>query len=49
MLSLHLRLSPESADRILIEQMQGRTDKTGQFVLDKAFQDMEKNRGSSEE
>jgi tetratricopeptide (TPR) repeat protein len=29
----HLRLFPESADRILIEQMQGRTDKTGQFVL----------------
>src|SRR5262249_46770078 len=29
----NLRLFPESSDRILIEQMQGRTDKTGQFVL----------------
>jgi tetratricopeptide (TPR) repeat protein len=29
----NLRLFPESADRILIEQMQGRTDKTGQFML----------------
>jgi tetratricopeptide (TPR) repeat protein len=29
----NLRLFPESADRILIEQMQGRTDKRGQFVL----------------
>jgi tetratricopeptide (TPR) repeat protein len=29
----NLRLFPESADRILIEQMQGRTDKSGQFVL----------------
>jgi tetratricopeptide (TPR) repeat protein len=29
----NLRLFPESADRILIEQMKGRTDKTGQFVL----------------
>lgn len=28
-----LRLFPESSDRILIEQMKGRTDKTGQFVL----------------
>jgi tetratricopeptide (TPR) repeat protein len=29
----NLKLFPESADRILIEQMAGRTDKTGQFVL----------------
>jgi len=29
----NLRLFPETSDRILIEQMQGRTDKTGQFVL----------------
>jgi tetratricopeptide (TPR) repeat protein len=29
----NLRMFPESADRILIEQMQGRTDKTGQFML----------------
>jgi tetratricopeptide (TPR) repeat protein len=30
----NLRLFPESADRILVEQVKGRTDKTGQFVLD---------------
>jgi hypothetical protein len=30
----NLRLFPESADRILVEQMKGRTDQTGQFVLD---------------
>jgi len=29
----NLRLFPESSDRILIEQIQGRTDKTGQFML----------------
>jgi tetratricopeptide (TPR) repeat protein len=29
----NLRLFPETSDRILIEQMQGRTDKTGQFML----------------
>jgi tetratricopeptide (TPR) repeat protein len=29
----NLRLFPESSDRILIEQMQGRTEKSGQFVL----------------
>jgi tetratricopeptide (TPR) repeat protein len=29
-----LRLFPESSDRILVEQMKGRTDNTGQFVLD---------------
>ncbi len=29
----NLRLFPESSDRILIEQMQGRTDQTGQFML----------------
>jgi tetratricopeptide (TPR) repeat protein len=29
----NLRLFPESSDKILIEQMQGRTDKTGQFML----------------
>jgi tetratricopeptide (TPR) repeat protein len=29
----NLRMFPESSDRILIEQMQGRTDKTGQFML----------------
>lgn len=30
----NLRLFPESSDRILVEQMKGRTDNTGQFVLD---------------
>lgn len=30
----NLRLYPESADRILVEQMQGLTDNTGQFILD---------------
>jgi len=30
----NLRLFPESSDRILVEQMKGRTDKTGQFILD---------------
>jgi len=30
----NLRLFPESSDRILVGQMRGRTDKTGQFVLD---------------
>ncbi|MEZ5786990.1 MAG: tetratricopeptide repeat protein [Xanthobacteraceae bacterium] len=29
----NLRLFPESSDRILVEQMKGRADKTGQFVL----------------
>ena len=29
----NLRMFPESSDRILIEQMKGRTDKTGQFML----------------
>lgn len=29
----NLRMFPESSDRILIEQLKGRTDKTGQFVL----------------
>jgi tetratricopeptide (TPR) repeat protein len=29
-----LKLFPESSDRILVEQVKGRTDKTGQFVLD---------------
>src|SRR5262249_19717097 len=29
----NLKLFPEASDRILIEQMQGRTDKTGQFQL----------------
>ena len=29
----NLRLFPESADRLLIEQLQGRTEKSGQFVL----------------
>ena len=29
----NLRLFPESSDRILIEQMKGRADKSGQFVL----------------
>ncbi|HYW61522.1 MAG TPA: tetratricopeptide repeat protein [Xanthobacteraceae bacterium] len=29
----NLRLFPESSDRILIEQMKGRTDQTGQFML----------------
>jgi len=30
----NLRLFPESSDRILVEQINGRTDNTGQFVLD---------------
>jgi tetratricopeptide (TPR) repeat protein len=30
----NLRLFPESSDRILVEQLKGRTDNTGQFVLD---------------
>jgi len=30
----NLKLFPESSDRILVEQMEGRADKTGQFVLD---------------
>ena len=29
----NLRLFPESAGRLLVEQMKGRTDKTGQFLL----------------
>jgi tetratricopeptide (TPR) repeat protein len=29
-----LKLFPESSDRILVEQLKGRTDKTGQFILD---------------
>jgi tetratricopeptide (TPR) repeat protein len=29
-----LRLFPESSDRLLVEQVKGRTDKSGQFVLD---------------
>jgi tetratricopeptide (TPR) repeat protein len=29
----NLRMFPESSDRLLIEQLKGRTDKTGQFVL----------------
>ena len=35
----NLRLYPESSDRVLIEQLRGRTDKTGQFVLPIAEQD----------
>jgi tetratricopeptide (TPR) repeat protein len=27
-------LFPESSDRLLVEQLQGRTDKSGQFILD---------------
>jgi tetratricopeptide (TPR) repeat protein len=30
----NLRLFPESSDRLLVEQMKGRTENTGQFVLD---------------
>jgi len=30
----NLKLYPESSDQLLVEQMQGRTDRTGQFVLD---------------
>jgi tetratricopeptide (TPR) repeat protein len=30
----NLRLFPESSDRILVEQIKGRTDNTGQFILD---------------
>lgn len=30
----NVKLFPESSDRILVEQVKGRTDKTGQFVLD---------------
>ena len=29
-----VKLFPESSDRVLVEQLKGRTDKTGQFVLD---------------
>ena len=32
----NLRLFPESADQLLVEQMRGRTDSKGQFVLDVA-------------
>jgi tetratricopeptide (TPR) repeat protein len=30
----NLKLFPESSDRVLVEQVKGRTDKTGQYVLD---------------
>jgi tetratricopeptide (TPR) repeat protein len=30
----NLKLFPESSDRLLVEQLEGRTDRTGQFVLD---------------
>lgn len=30
----NLRLFPEASDRILVEQLDGRTDRTGQFLLD---------------
>jgi tetratricopeptide (TPR) repeat protein len=30
----NLKLFPESSDRLLVEQVQGRTDKRGQFILD---------------
>lgn len=30
----NVKLFPESSDRILVEQVKGRTDKTGQFVFD---------------
>lgn len=30
----NLKLFPETSDRILVEQVKGRTDKTGQFVFD---------------
>lgn len=30
----NLKLAPESSDRVLVEQMQGRMDRTGQFVLE---------------
>jgi len=30
----NVRLSPESADTVLVEQVKGKTDKTGQFVMD---------------
>jgi tetratricopeptide (TPR) repeat protein len=30
----NLKLFPESSDLLLVEQVQGRTDKTGQFILD---------------
>ena len=30
----NLKLFPESSDRILVEQIKGRTDKSGQFMLD---------------
>jgi len=35
----NLRIFPETSDRILIEQLKGRTDKTGQFVLPISAQD----------
>jgi tetratricopeptide (TPR) repeat protein len=34
-----LRIFPEASDRILIEQLKGRTDKKGQFVLPMSAQD----------
>jgi tetratricopeptide (TPR) repeat protein len=34
----NLRMFPESADRIVIEQLQGRTDQSGQFMLPVAAQ-----------
>jgi len=35
----NLRLFPESADQLLVEQLRGRTDSKGQFVLDVAPRD----------
>jgi tetratricopeptide (TPR) repeat protein len=35
----NLRVFPEASDRILIEQLKGRTDKKGQFVLPMSAQD----------
>ncbi len=35
----NLRMFPEASDRILIEQLKGRTDKKGQFVLPMSAQD----------
>ncbi|MGI8570161.1 MAG: tetratricopeptide repeat protein [Methylocella sp.] len=35
----NVRLFPDSSDRVLVEQVQGRTDSKGQFVLDVAKQE----------
>ena len=44
----NLRLFPESADRVLVEQVRGRTDSKGQFVLDVAKPDDDADRAFAE-